>query len=130
MPGADPADYAIRLGLWLAGREKHRARGEETTRVLREPFDRTSSAYTIAESDIAAALTRNVELESENKRLRQQNDELFSENRELQYGPTMSAEQGECGGCGCCTQAGCHRFADATCPTDSLGDSVCPCTED
>ena len=37
---------------------------------------------------------------------------------------------GECEGCGCCSQAGCHRFADATCPTDSLGDSVCPCTED
>lgn len=37
---------------------------------------------------------------------------------------------GECEGCGCCSAAGCHRFADATCPTDSLGDSACPCTED
>jgi hypothetical protein len=35
-----------------------------------------------------------------------------------------------CDGCGCCTHDGCHRFADATCPTDSLGDSVCPCTEE
>jgi hypothetical protein len=35
-----------------------------------------------------------------------------------------------CNGCGCCTHEGCHRFADATCPTDSLGDSVCPCTEE
>jgi hypothetical protein len=37
---------------------------------------------------------------------------------------------GGCEGCGCCSRQGCHRFADATCPTDSLGDSVCPCTED
>lgn len=39
-------------------------------------------------------------------------------------------DSGACEGCGCCTRAGCHRFADATCPTNSLGDSVCPCTED
>jgi hypothetical protein len=37
---------------------------------------------------------------------------------------------GQCEGCGCCNASGCHRFADATCPTNSLGDSVCPCTED
>jgi predicted metal-binding protein len=41
-----------------------------------------------------------------------------------------AASSGECDGCGCCTHEGCHRFAGATCPTDSLGDSVCPCTED
>lgn len=41
-----------------------------------------------------------------------------------------AADSGECEGCGCCTRAGCHRFPDATCPTSSLGDSVCPCTED
>lgn len=40
------------------------------------------------------------------------------------------AERGACEGCGCCSRAGCHRLADSTCPTNSLGDSVCPCTED
>lgn len=39
-------------------------------------------------------------------------------------------ERGECEGCGCCSRAGCNRLADSTCPTNSLGDSVCPCTED
>lgn len=71
MPGADPADYIIRLGLWLAAREKRRAKGEETTLVRREPLDRTSSAYMIAESDVAAALARAAELETENARLRE-----------------------------------------------------------
>lgn len=49
---------------------------------------------------------------------------------ELEQAAPAMAARGECEGCGCCSQAGCHRFADATCPTDSLGDSVCPCTED
>lgn len=88
MPGADPADYAIRLGLWLAAREKYRESGEETTLVRREPLDRFSSAYTIAESDVAAALDRIVELESENARLQQQSDELVSRSHMPHYGPT------------------------------------------
>jgi hypothetical protein len=41
-----------------------------------------------------------------------------------------ASSSGGCDGCSCCTHAGCHRFADATCPTNGLGDSVCPCTED
>lgn len=43
---------------------------------------------------------------------------------------TTAGPHGQCEGCGCCVASGCHRFADATCPTNSLGDSVCPCTED
>ncbi len=39
------------------------------------------------------------------------------------------AAGGQCGACGCCIASGCHRFADSTCPTDQLGDSICPCTE-
>lgn len=69
MPGTDPADYAIRLGLWLAAREKHRGSGGGTTLIRREPLDRSSSAYTIAETDVAAALARAGELEAENRRL-------------------------------------------------------------
>ena len=71
MPGIDPAEYAIRLGLWLAAREERRDSGEGTTLVRREPLDRSSSAYTIAESDVAAALARAADLEAENKRLRE-----------------------------------------------------------
>jgi hypothetical protein len=41
-----------------------------------------------------------------------------------------ASSSGGCDGCGCCTHEGCHRFAGALCPTDGLGDSVCPCTED
>lgn len=44
--------------------------------------------------------------------------------------PQPDADRGECEGCGCCTQEGCHRFAGATCPTNGLGESACPCTED
>jgi hypothetical protein len=35
-----------------------------------------------------------------------------------------------CDDCNCCSREGCHRFDDSTCPTNSIGDSVCPCTED
>lgn len=38
------------------------------------------------------------DLLAENARLRQQNGELFTENLELQYGPTMSAEEWEADG--------------------------------
>lgn len=37
---------------------------------------------------------------------------------------------GPCEDCSCCTATGCHQGPDATCPTDRLGHSVCPCTED
>jgi hypothetical protein len=37
---------------------------------------------------------------------------------------------GQCEGCGCCNASGCHRGPDSLCPTNSLGESVCPCTED
>lgn len=37
---------------------------------------------------------------------------------------------GQCEDCFCCTASGCHAGPDATCPTDRLGDSVCPCTGD
>ena len=37
---------------------------------------------------------------------------------------------GQCEGCFCCTAFGCHTGPDSTCPTDRLGDSVCPCTGD
>lgn len=47
----------------------------------------------LAERDALAA--RVAGLESEVKRLRMQNDELFTENHEMQYGPTVSAEEWE-----------------------------------
>lgn len=34
-----------------------------------------------------------------------------------------------CDGCTCCSYDRCQRGPDSDCPTDSLGDSVCPCTE-
>lgn len=36
----------------------------------------------------------------------------------------------QCEDCFCCTAFGCHTGPDSTCPTDRLGDSVCPCTGD
>lgn len=35
-----------------------------------------------------------------------------------------------CPCCSCCSEEGCRRGPDSDCPTDSLDDSVCPCTED
>lgn len=37
---------------------------------------------------------------------------------------------GPCEDCSCCIATGCHQGPDSTCPTDRLGHSVCPCTED
>ncbi len=33
-----------------------------------------------------------------------------------------------CGDCMCCTAEGCNMGPDSTCPTNSLGESGCPCT--
>jgi len=35
---------------------------------------------------------------------------------------------GQCEDCSCCIASGCHPGPGSTCPTDRLGDSVCPCT--
>jgi hypothetical protein len=43
---------------------------------------------------------------------------------------TYQVASRECEGCGCCNAAGCHRGPGSTCPSNSIGDSVCPCTED
>lgn len=40
------------------------------------------------------------------------------------------AATGRCEDCFCCIASGCHTRPDSTCPTNSLGDSVCPCTGD
>lgn len=61
MPGADPAEYAIRLGLWLTARQQNPYR-DNTTFVACAPLDRSTSAYMIAESDIEAALDENEQL--------------------------------------------------------------------
>lgn len=37
---------------------------------------------------------------------------------------------GQCEDCTCCTASGCHTGPGSTCPTNQLGDSVCPCTGD
>ena len=37
---------------------------------------------------------------------------------------------GQCEDCFCCTASGCRMGLGSTCPTDRLGDSVCPCTGD
>jgi hypothetical protein len=68
MPGAGPTEYAIRLGLWLAARRRH-PHPDNTTLVARDPLDRTTSAYMIAESDVAAVL-------DENARMREERGEL------------------------------------------------------
>lgn len=38
--------------------------------------------------------------------------------------------RGQCEECSCCAASGCHPGPGSTCPTDRLGDSVCPCTGD
>lgn len=35
---------------------------------------------------------------------------------------------GHCDDCSCCSAERCNRGPDSGCPTDSLGDSICPCT--
>jgi len=40
------------------------------------------------------------------------------------------AGRGQCDDCTCCTASGCRVGLGSTCPTDRLGDSVCPCTGD
>lgn len=41
-----------------------------------------------------------------------------------------SAPTGQCDDCTCCVASGCHTGPGSTCPTNQLGDSVCPCTGD
>lgn len=38
--------------------------------------------------------------------------------------------RGGCEDCSCCVASGCHTGPGSICPTDRLGDSVCPCTGD
>lgn len=64
MPGADPTEYAIRLGLWLAARQQN-PHPDNTTLVARDPLDRSTSAYMIAESDVAAVLDENARMREE-----------------------------------------------------------------
>lgn len=48
--------------------------------------------------------------------------------------PRPSSLSQFCEDCSCCTAEGCRNGADGPigerCPSNSLGDSVCPCTED
>lgn len=37
---------------------------------------------------------------------------------------------GQCEDCSCCIASGCNTGPLSTCPTNVLGDSVCPCTGD
>jgi hypothetical protein len=77
-----------------------------------------------AEADVTAVL-------DERERLAARIAELEAELANvLRADGSADYSSGGCDGCGCCTHEGCHRFAGATCPTDSLGDSACPCTED
>lgn len=55
-------------------------------------------------------------------------DQLRAELERLRHG--AEAPSGRCEDCGCCTAPGCRTGTDSTCPTDRLGDSVCPCTGD
>lgn len=43
---------------------------------------------------------------------------------------TGRTPSGQCEECACCIASGCHTGAGSTCPTNQLGDSVCPCTGD
>lgn len=40
------------------------------------------------------------------------------------------AQTRTCDDCFCCNQARCHPGPGSSCPTNSLGESVCPCTGD
>jgi hypothetical protein len=64
MPGADPDEWDVRLGLWLTTRREN-PNPHPTTNVAAKPLDRSSSAYTIAESDIEAALAELKQLRKE-----------------------------------------------------------------
>lgn len=72
MPGADPDDYVTRLELWLAGRQANVHAEVSTTNVRAEPYDRTSSSYTLAESDLRALLAERRHLEQERDEARMQ----------------------------------------------------------
>lgn len=65
MAGADPSDYVTRLELWLAGRQANAHAEISTTNVRAEPYDRTSSSYTLAESDLRALLDEREQLEQQ-----------------------------------------------------------------
>jgi hypothetical protein len=103
-------------------------------------FARGSEYWSLDRADLVNAIG---DLLVEVDRLRDVESKLRKEHRDAylvvmeerdsarnQLRARAASSSGECDGCGCCTHEGCHRFADATCPTDSLGDSVCPCTED
>jgi hypothetical protein len=40
------------------------------------------------------------------------------------------AEEWNCEDCMCCSRERCHPGEDSGCPSNSLGESICPCTED
>lgn len=42
--------------------------------------------------------------------------------------PTVD-DSDECDYCSCCRHSRCHQGPDSGCPTNSLGESICPCTE-
>jgi hypothetical protein len=67
-------------------------------------------------------------LRAELDALAAERDQLRAELQRLRHG--AEAPSGRCEDCGCCTASGCHTGPDSTCPTDRLGDSVCPCTGD
>jgi len=43
--------------------------------------------------------------------------------------PATASEDDECDYCSCCRRSRCHRGLDSGCQTNSLGESICPCTE-
>lgn len=112
----------------LAYLDDHRARypyeAKGVVADLPAAYDNGPLPYhELLEIDLRAVL-------AENARMRRELAAAIDGNQRLQTMNEGLRQLAECEGCGCCTRAGCHRGADATCPTNSVGDSVCPCTED
>jgi hypothetical protein len=120
------ARLAATIGVGEAYSKWNKLQGAATHEEFQEEIDRLIGESVKTAAELAAAHARVAELEAAHARCA----DLYVGG----HGPAGVIEvtafsSSGCDGCGCCTHEGCHRFADATCPTDSLGDSVCPCTE-
>lgn len=72
---------------------------------------------------VLAALDRHEAVESHDRDATRRVQDEFDAGRFVYRG-------GQCDDCSCCDAAGCRMGLGSTCPTDRLGDSVCPCTGD
>ena len=86
----------------------------------------TEQALDIERARTASAEKLLAEATAERDQLRQAAD---ADHRAAQrVREDWDAGRGQCDDCTCCTASGCRVGLGSTCPTDRLGDSVCPCT--